>query len=292
MWLRRTRQVPPVRRKDLRKMFIFTEDCKIGIEQIDKEHERLFELINDAAELLENEFVEDKYSRIQGLLEELEEYADSHFAHEEAYMKRTKDPEYEMQKKQHMMFREKLIEFNVADIDRDQPGVLAELLRYLTRWLYRHIMSSDMMIGKMQSVQEWKEQEDPCAFTEKYYTGIALVDGQHARLFEIIGSANEIVKNEFIPDKFDNIVELLQELQEYTSIHFADEEAYMEKIGYEGLEAQKRAHAGFIAKLEELEFEGFEENQQEVLLELMDFLFNWLVYHILKMDKKIPAETT
>ncbi len=271
-------------------MFLFTEDCKIGIEQIDKEHEHLFELINDAAELLENEFVEDKYSKIKILLEELEEYADTHFAHEEEYMKRTDDPEYEMQKKQHMLFREKLIEFDVADIDGDQEGVLAELLRYLTRWLYRHIMSSDMMIGKMQSVQEWKEQEDPCAFTEKYYTGIASVDEQHARLFEIIGSANEIVKNEFIPDKFDNIMELLQQLQEYTRIHFADEEGYMEKIGYDGLEAQKRAHAGFIAKLEELEFEGFEEKQQEVLLELMDFLFHWLVHHILKMDKKIPAE--
>ena len=85
-------------------------------------------------------------------------------------------------------------------------------------------------------------------------------------------------------------MELLQQLQEYTRIHFADEEGYMEKIGYDGLEAQKRAHAGFIAKLEELEFEGFEEKQQEVLLELMDFLFHWLVHHILKMDKKIPAE--
>lgn len=270
-------------------MFLFTEDCRIGIEQIDQEHEHLFELINDALELNKNEIAEGKYRWIQKILKELEKYADIHFAHEEAYMKSIDDPEYEMQKKQHRMFREKLAEFHVEDIDSNQDGVLEDLLKYLTRWLYRHILSSDMMIGKMQSVQEWKEQEDPCAFTEKYRTGIAIVDEEHARLFEIIGATNALIRNDFIPDKFDNIMDLLQELQEYTKIHFADEESYMEKTGYEGLEAQKRAHAGFVAKLEELEFEGFEENQQEVLLELMDFLFNWLVHHILKMDKQIPA---
>lgn len=268
-------------------MFRFTEDCYIGIEQIDKEHEYLFQLLNEAFDLLDNEFIEDKYSRIQELIERLKTYADTHFDHEEEYMESTNDPELDMQKKQHMAFREKVDAFSVANIDENQNGVLSEILEYMTRWLYNHIMSSDMMIGKMIPVEEWKEKEDPCAFTEKYYTGIAQVDEEHRRLFEIVAEANALIKNEFIPDKYDNIAAILGELTEYTKVHFANEEAYMEQIGYEGLDAQKKAHAGFVAKLEDIELEGFDDNQQMVLLELVDFLFNWLVYHILKMDKQI-----
>ena len=33
-------------------MYTFTKDCLIGIEAIDKEHEQLFKMINDAAKML------------------------------------------------------------------------------------------------------------------------------------------------------------------------------------------------------------------------------------------------
>ena len=32
-------------------MYTFTKDCLIGIEAIDKEHEQLFKMINDAAKM-------------------------------------------------------------------------------------------------------------------------------------------------------------------------------------------------------------------------------------------------
>lgn len=127
-------------------------------------------------------------------------------------------------------------------------------------------------------------------FTEDYLIGMELIDKEHEHLFELLNKVVELVKNEFIPDKYDNIMEVMGELTEYTRVHFADEEEYMEKISYDGLEAQKKAHAGFIAKLEELELEDFDDNQQQVLMDIMDFLCTWLVQHILQMDKKIPAE--
>lgn len=271
-------------------MFRFTEDCRIGIEQIDKEHEYLFQLLNEAFDLLQNEFIGDKYSRIEELIERLSSYADTHFQHEEEYMESIRDPELKMQKKQHLAFRNKMNAFSVSNIDENQYQVLSEILEYMTRWLYSHILSSDMMIGKMIPIEDWKEKKDICVFKEEYYTGIAQVDEDHRRLFEIIGETNNLIKNDFIPDKFDNIMQLLEELIGYTKFHFANEEKYMEEIGYAGLDAQKRAHAGFVSKLEDIELAGFDENQQEILFELMDFLYNWLVYHILKVDKLIPAQ--
>lgn len=270
------------------KMFLFTDDCKIGIEEIDREHEHLFEILNQGVQLLQKEFTRDMRSEIGGIIDSLKQYADVHFRHEEEYMLRIQDPEYEMQKAQHRAFSDKINALDVERLEGDPKEEFGKIVQFMTKWLYRHILSSDTMIGKMQPVKEWKE--NPCAFTPEYYTGIEQVDDQHKKLFEIIGTANDLINNEFIPDKFDYITDILTELTEYTKVHFADEEKYMESAGYEGLEAQRQAHAGFIEKLEDIQIDGFEENQQEVLMGMMDFLFNWLVQHILKMDKKIPVK--
>ena len=51
--------------------------------------------------------------------------------------------------------------------------------------------------------------------------------------------------------------------------------------------AQKMAHRAFVTKLEEIDLEQIDQNQQEYLEELMEFLFGWLSNHILKSDKLI-----
>jgi len=65
----------------------------------------------------------------------------------------------------------------------------------------------------------------------------------------------------------------------------------MESIHYEGLEAQKRAHAAFIDRLEQVDPDEIDANPQEYLNELLEFLLNWLINHILYTDKKIPDVT-
>lgn len=157
-------------------------------------------------------------------------------------------------------------------------------MKYLVTWFYRHIISCDLMIGKLKSLEEDKEAP---LFTEKYLTGIALIDKEHKELFRIIGEVQHAIADEFLYDKYDEIVRLLEELKDYTKFHFQDEELYMESIHYDGLEAQKRAHDAFVTRLEEMDLEHIDENQQETLEELLEFLTQWLVNHILNSDKKI-----
>ena len=83
---------------------------------------------------------------------------------------------------------------------------------------------------------------------------------------------------------------ILDRLKEYTIHHFHDEEEYMERIGYDGLAAQQRAHQAFVDKLKEVNLDDVDDNQQEYLTELVDFLLSWLVNHILKVDKLIPVK--
>ena len=61
----------------------------------------------------------------------------------------------------------------------------------------------------------------------------------------------------------------------------------MESICYPMLEAQKMAHEIFELKLENLNLDHVDDNQQEYLEELLEFLFGWLSNHILKADKLI-----
>ena len=119
---------------------------------------------------------------------------------------------------------------------------------------------------------------------KEYMTGIDTVDKEHERLFAIADQAYYVIKDEYIPDKYDYIVEIIDGLKEYAANHFRHEEEYMESIQFKQLFSQKVAHAEFMEKLEEYDMESVDSNQKEVLLELLDFLNDWLVHHILERD--------
>ena len=86
-------------------------------------------------------------------------------------------------------------------------------------------------------------------------------------------------------------MKILEELKDYTNKHFQHEEEYMESIQYPKLDAQKRAHTAFIEKLVDInihELDDIDNNQQQYLEELIDYLLSWLSEHILKADCLIP----
>ena len=59
-----------------------------------------------------------------------------------------------------------------------------------------------------------RQSEDPFAFTDKYKTGIDLVDKEHRRLFEIIKETNDLIQNDLLHDKYDEIMRLLVKLKD------------------------------------------------------------------------------
>ena len=50
---------------------------------------------------------------------------------------------------------------------------------------------------------------------------------------------------------------------------------------------QKVQHDAFIAKLEGLDLESLDENSDEAISDILTFLTDWLVEHILNVDKLI-----
>ena len=127
-------------------------------------------------------------------------------------------------------------------------------------------------------------------FTDDYLTGIASIDEEHGRLFELTNECYELVMDDAAVDRFDRIVALLEELRTYAATHFAHEEEYMERIQYERRFSERYQHLRFIQKLSEIDLDAIDENQQEYLLKILDFLARWLCGHIKIMDCRIPKE--
>ena len=124
---------------------------------------------------------------------------------------------------------------------------------------------------------------------KEYFTGIQIVDEEHAKLFEYANQIYELLNEEFMVDKYDNIKDLLIKLKDYARVHFADEEAYMESIQYKKIFTQKVQHQAFIDALEEYDLDEIDqmEDQDAVISKMLTFVTDWLVDHILNLDTQI-----
>jgi len=124
-------------------------------------------------------------------------------------------------------------------------------------------------------------------FQEEFLTGIDQIDAEHRRLFEIADELYTLKCEEFMPDKYDHIRHILEELRDYTLTHFEHEEAYMESVGYKRLPEQKRQHEAFEETIGGWYMEAIDEDKDETIEEILRIVTNWLVNHILYEDKLI-----
>jgi hemerythrin-like metal-binding protein len=126
----------------------------------------------------------------------------------------------------------------------------------------------------------------PIVWQEEYNIGIEVMDYHHKTLLDLInGLYNELEKSAHNPL---TITDLVEKLIDYTRYHFATEENLIQQFGYPETEAHHRYHDNFVAKIEsaanrlanQSELEGYE---------LVGYLTNWLLEHIMKQDKKYAA---
>jgi len=123
---------------------------------------------------------------------------------------------------------------------------------------------------------EWKDD---------YLLGIEKIDEQHKRLFEIAGEIYSLMKNQLITDKYDGIVSLISELKDYTVFHFTYEQEYLQSIGYRKYFTHKVEHDDFVEKINNVDMEKIDLDHEQYLLELMDFMVEWIANHILETDR-------
>lgn len=124
---------------------------------------------------------------------------------------------------------------------------------------------------------------------EDYLIGVEEIDKQHEKLFEIAGRAYDLLKNDMYIDKYDKIIQILDELKDYAAYHFKSEEEYMLSIGYKRYFSQKVAHDEFIHKIQNIDLNKVDADQNAYLLSILEFIVNWVSEHIILNDKLITA---
>ncbi|HHY90599.1 MAG TPA: hemerythrin family protein [Clostridiales bacterium] len=122
-------------------------------------------------------------------------------------------------------------------------------------------------------------------WTPNLSVGVKHIDDQHKIWFEKANNLFEAGKEQRAKEYIDQMLDFLDE---YTKQHFKDEEAYMEKINYPELEAQKKAHASFVNDLAKLKSDYDKAGGNIlVIMNANKMVINWLTNHIRSMDKKI-----
>jgi hemerythrin len=124
-------------------MFKWNENYITGVELIDEQHKKLFEIGNRAYDLLKNTFYTDKYDKIVEIILELKDYTIFHFKTEEQYLLSIKCPTFFSHKVEHDDFIKKLESIDLSNIDNSQEEYILELMTVVFKWIDEHIFQKD-----------------------------------------------------------------------------------------------------------------------------------------------------
>ncbi len=118
-------------------------------------------------------------------------------------------------------------------------------------------------------------------WNENFKLGLDEIDEQHHSLIDLI---NRIWQA--IADHADIavIVELTGELEKYTVAHFTAEEEFMRAANFPGLADHKQEHDEFVARIAKEKTQAIQSGAFS--LNLLRFLRDWLINHILRSDRK------
>ena len=123
-----------------------------------------------------------------------------------------------------------------------------------------------------------------------YLLGLELMDTQHQYLFQLMENAQNLLDDENLLYKDEELIEILQGLKDYIQKHFKDEIALMESLDYPRLQLHIKAHQEFSDKVNSFEIDAEKislRTQDKMIYDLMEYLKEWLQVHILDCDRKV-----
>jgi methyl-accepting chemotaxis protein len=119
-----------------------------------------------------------------------------------------------------------------------------------------------------------------------YKIGLNLIDDQHKVLVDIINRVYDAFGSH---NNLKVLKKCVKELVDYTVYHFGVEEKIFAQIGYKDSAAHNLQHQKFIERIKKFE-EEVQKGRIVMSFDMVDYLKNWLVAHILKTDVKYVDE--
>lgn len=121
----------------------WSDECRVGVDQIDDEHQGLFDAI---AELESAATRNSNPESVGALLSTLAHATRAHFSGEEAMMRAAKYPGLALHLANHQRLLEKLEAF-VARYDRSGHAMNEHAVNFLRDWFFHHIQNDDRRFG-------------------------------------------------------------------------------------------------------------------------------------------------
>jgi hemerythrin len=120
---------------------------------------------------------------------------------------------------------------------------------------------------------------------DSYSIGVEEIDRQHKQL---INTYNAFFTAYFDGKADREVVRLLGFLEEYAAVHFADEEALQQRIGFPDYQQHRQQHQELTQKVAELKARINKEGLSADLVSSAGLLMTgWLIEHISVMDRAI-----
>ena len=117
---------------------------------------------------------------------------------------------------------------------------------------------------------------------DAYSVNIGIVDSQHKVLVDLLNELHQAMMTGKGKEQLGNI---LFKLIKYAQGHFKAEEALMQSKQYPDFANHKAEHDRLTKTV--MDFQAkFSKNEVGLTMEVMDFLRDWLMKHIMGVDKK------
>jgi hemerythrin-like metal-binding protein len=114
-----------------------------------------------------------------------------------------------------------------------------------------------------------------------FFVGVETLDVQHRRLFDIMDELDVAMKD----GQAGGVAgRLLDELLEYTRVHFSTEETMMRTAKYAGFARHRDLHTELAGQVKEY-LARERSGDSSVQAELLHFLREWLADHIQREDR-------
>ncbi len=120
-------------------MIEWTGKFSVDVSIIDEEHKKLIDILNKAIIAYEHN---DNIEETKDILNDMIEYTSKHFLTEESYMLKSKFPEYQSHRNEHLDFTNKII-MSYHDLISGDNQIANKVLDYLKQWLADHIQVTD-----------------------------------------------------------------------------------------------------------------------------------------------------
>lgn len=260
------------------------DSYSVKYEEIDTQHKELIKLINKFFDAFKHGKAE---KEIKQILKDLISYTNYHFKTEERYFTEHNYSETDSHVVEHRKLVDQIVDFQ-KQLESGKVTLSYEILTFLRDWIVKHILDTDMKyVGKLGDAAEKTTENAPIGNTliewdDSYNLDIQAIDDQHKILVDLINQFYVAFKSGRAKKQVKTI---LKGLADYTEYHFGVEEKYFKKFKYENEKEHLALHKEFVTKISNFQDE-YNAGKINISYELMNFLRDWLVNHILKEDRK------